>query len=209
MHLTPEELVDLAEGTRPASGAPHLAACAQCRAQLADLRAMLPAVADVGVPEPSPLFWDHFSQRVHDAVAADAAQARGWRAPGWRAVARRVAWRRASFEPIAALALLLVAVFVGGRALWTSTHQTDPQVAVAQPAGGGTHAELFSDSPVENDPPLALVATLAANLDADTPDAIVSDSGLARIGSADHAVAHMNGAELRELRRILQEEMAP
>ena len=204
MHLTPEALVDLAEGTRPESAAPHLAACAHCRAQLADLREMLPAVADAAVPEPSPLFWDHFSQRVHDAVAADAARTRGW-----RAVVRRFAWQRASFEPAAVLALLLVMVFVGGRAFWMSTHRSEAPVAVAQPPTGGPHAELFSDSPVENDPSLALVATLAANLEADTPDAIVSDAGLARIGSADHAVAHMNGAELRELRRILQEAMAP
>ena len=39
MHLEADELIDLAEGARPESSAPHLAACAQCRAQLADLRA--------------------------------------------------------------------------------------------------------------------------------------------------------------------------
>jgi hypothetical protein len=204
MHLTPEEIVDLAEATRPESATPHLAGCAQCRAQLADLRAMLPALADVGVPEPSPLFWDHFSQRVHDAVAADAAQT-----SGWRAVARRLAWPHASFAPLAAVALLVVMVFVAGRAFRISIREGEPPAAVAQAPANGAHAELFSDSPVENDPPLALVATLAANLDADAPDAIISDSGLARIGSADHAVAHMNGAELRELRSILQKELAP
>src|SRR5262249_18925978 len=76
MHLTPDELVDLAEGERPESSAPHLARCAACRAQLAEMRGTWAAAADADVPEPSPLFWDHFSQRVHDAVAADAANAR-------------------------------------------------------------------------------------------------------------------------------------
>src|SRR5258707_1769981 len=77
MHLSADELVDLAEGARPESSAPHLAACGPCRARLNDLRAMMSAVADVDVPEPSPLFWDHFSQRVHDAAASEEMDARG------------------------------------------------------------------------------------------------------------------------------------
>src|SRR5438132_12929430 len=76
MHLTPDDLVDLADGTRPESSAPHLASCATCRAQLNEMRAMMSAVADVDVPEPSPLFWNHFSQRVHEAVAAEDGAAR-------------------------------------------------------------------------------------------------------------------------------------
>src|SRR5258708_31627248 len=76
MHLNADELVDLAEGAQPESSARHLAACPQCRARLDDLRAMMSAVAGVDVPEPSPLFWDHFSQRVHDAVASEEGDAR-------------------------------------------------------------------------------------------------------------------------------------
>ena len=64
MHLQHDELVDLAEGTRAESSVPHLAACEACRHQLAELKAMMSAAADVAVPEPSPLFWDHFSARV-------------------------------------------------------------------------------------------------------------------------------------------------
>ena len=59
MHLRPDELVDLAEGTRAESAAPHLAECAVCRLQLGDLKAMISAAAEVDVPEPSPFFWDH------------------------------------------------------------------------------------------------------------------------------------------------------
>src|SRR5215470_2449246 len=72
MHLAPEDLVDLAEGARPESTAPHLASCEACRAQLAELRAMMAAAVDADVPEPSPLFWDQLTRRVHDAVEADA-----------------------------------------------------------------------------------------------------------------------------------------
>jgi hypothetical protein len=58
-HLTPGQFVDLAEGTQPESAVSHLAACAACRTQLADLRAMMTAAAGVDVveaPEPSPLY---------------------------------------------------------------------------------------------------------------------------------------------------------
>ena len=60
MHVKPDELVDIAEGTRAESSAPHLATCDDCRRQLADVRTMMSAAAEVEVPEPSPLFWDHF-----------------------------------------------------------------------------------------------------------------------------------------------------
>ena len=48
-HLQPDELIDVAEGTRTEAAEPHLRACARCREQLADLRAMLSAAADADV----------------------------------------------------------------------------------------------------------------------------------------------------------------
>src|SRR5215475_12379965 len=77
MHLTSEELLDLAEGTRSESSAPHLAQCDKCRHQLNELREVM-ATLNVDIPEPSPLFWDHFSARVSEAVASDAKTARSW-----------------------------------------------------------------------------------------------------------------------------------
>ena len=61
MHLTPEELIDVAEG---GPAAPHLQTCEACRHQIVTLRATMSAVADLEVPEPSPLFWAHLSQQV-------------------------------------------------------------------------------------------------------------------------------------------------
>ena len=86
-HLTPEELLDLAEGTRSGEMFPHVASCDVCRRELSELRATLAMTADVAVPEPSPLFWDHLSARVHEAVEAERrAEARtgplSW--PSWR-----------------------------------------------------------------------------------------------------------------------------
>ena len=47
MHLNAEELIDIAEGTRPESAMPHLAACEPCRAQVRELRAMMSAAPAV------------------------------------------------------------------------------------------------------------------------------------------------------------------
>src|SRR5215212_855316 len=78
MHLSDVELVDLADGTRPESSAPHLAACEPCRRQLLDLRRMMSATASVDVPEPSPLFWERFPDRVREAIAEEARTPRAW-----------------------------------------------------------------------------------------------------------------------------------
>ena len=90
-HLHPDELIDLAEGTRPESSAPHLRSCEACRRQLADARATIAAASDVEVPEPSPLFWDHFSVRVREAIAAGAGRRRFVPLGGWQWSWRRLA----------------------------------------------------------------------------------------------------------------------
>src|ERR1700693_3635539 len=69
-HLTSVELVDLAEGTRAESSAPHLDTCEACRHQLAELRAAMSTTEAFDVPEPSPLFWDHLSGGEAGAAAA-------------------------------------------------------------------------------------------------------------------------------------------
>src|SRR5436190_9584932 len=109
MHLKDDEFIDLLERCQPdARVEEHLRSCTPCREKLADLGGTLKSVSGVDVPEPSPLFWDHFSRRVHDAVAAEAADrpARAW-----------VPWL---LPATAALALLLFVVAPG---VWQSTGQ--------------------------------------------------------------------------------------
>jgi hypothetical protein len=189
MHLRPDELVDLAEGTRTESSAPHLAACEVCRHQLAELKAMMSAAADVEVPEPSPLFWDHFSANVREAVAAEGAPRRSF----W-------SWPRLAMPAgAAALAVAILAV-----ALSTGP-VTAPDAPPVAPTTAVAAAELLSDlqSPGD-DSALTLVAALSSDMDLDA----AREAGLAGGGSAEHAVTHMDGGELRELRRLLQEELA-
>ncbi len=189
MHLRPDELVDLAEGTRTDTSVPHLAACEVCRHQLAELRAVMSAAADVEVPEPSPLFWDHFSARVREAVAAEGAPRRSF----W-------SWPRLAMPAgAAALAVAILAVALNTRPV------TAPDAPPIAPTPTVAAVDLLSDlqSPGE-DSALTLVAALSSDMDLDA----AREAGLAGGGSAEHAVTHMDGGELRELRRLLQEELA-
>src|SRR5581483_1566533 len=71
-HLTPQELVEVAE--RPdAAAPPHMERCDTCRRELEGLRVALAAAAEVPVPEPSPFFWERLSARVAAAVEEDLA----------------------------------------------------------------------------------------------------------------------------------------
>ena len=82
-HLSPEELIDLVEDRERLLGAgraAHLKSCQSCRQQVEELRGVMLEASDVTVPEPSPLFWEHSSKRLSEAVEADARshQGRGW-----------------------------------------------------------------------------------------------------------------------------------
>jgi hypothetical protein len=87
-HLSPQQFADAADGgTTPASVQAHLASCAACAARLTEFRAIVSSLADAAdVPEPSPLFWDHFSTRVRAAIAAEPATAPAWWPRWWRQV---------------------------------------------------------------------------------------------------------------------------
>jgi hypothetical protein len=56
----------------------------------------------------------------------------------------------------------------------------------------------------DTDPSLVLVAELTSEMDLDG----ATEAGLAPQGSAEHAVTHMDRAELRELRQLLKEALA-
>lgn len=85
-HLSSQEFVDALDRNLAPSRHTHLAECTSCQGQLEELRSLLDAAADGGaVPEPSPLFWDHFRSRVRAAVEAEAASAAP--ASWWRTLA--------------------------------------------------------------------------------------------------------------------------
>ena len=94
--------------------------------------------SEVDGPEPSPLFWDHFSARVRDAVAAEAVRRRSWFGDwNWTQLLTTVS--------AGAVAALLVAVALNSRAI----DRRSPAGTALQPASlvadAGAQVELLSD----------------------------------------------------------------
>ena len=143
------------------------------------------AAGEVEVPEPSPLFWDHLSARVHDAIAADGAPGRLRRLDRW-------SWTRAA-APLSLAALILLAVIVTVRVARAPGSSSSPTnvIAAVEPA-------MLAD-----DPSLDLVADLSGDVDLDA-----AGEGLSiRDGAADRAVTLLTDSERVELRKILEAEL--
>ncbi len=192
-HLSPEDFIDALEGRRAAAELPHLGECDACRARLGDLHAAWLAAAAVDVPEPSPLFWDHLSARVRDAIAAEPVPARRWwLVPG--------SWRAASLTAALAAAVAVL-VAVGVRPPSTPSSTVASQVAASDAVSPSRAAE--DPFTIENDEPLALVADLASELDWDS----AAEFGFTSRDGADRAIAEMSEAERAELERILTDAL--
>lgn len=189
-HLTADQFVDVVEGARDAASLPHLAICDACRRHLDDVRsAMTTAAGAADVPEPLPLFWEHFSERVRVAVAADAASGSAL----WRRM-----WIPASLVAAAAVVVLAILTLrMQPASLIPDVPDQPSTVAVAREPLGDI------DSLADTDNSLTLVAELAGALDFDG----ARDAGLAARGAAEHAVTHLNDGELRELRQLIEQQM--
>jgi hypothetical protein len=141
------------------------------------------------------LFWDHFSERVRQAVALEGAPNRASRWEQW--LRPRVVLPMS----VAALAaVLIVAVLV-----------TPPDVAPATPEVATTLGAWTSGPPAfesldsSGDASLNLVADLTAELDWEAASRMELTT---HAGGADEAVRELTGGELRELQRLLKEELA-
>jgi hypothetical protein len=192
-HFTEGELLDLAEGARPEPRAGHLASCEVCRRQVSDLRSAIAAAAVVEVPEPSPIFWEHLSVRVREAVDGEGRPSgAGWllRWPVWRALV-----------PIGAMVVLALT----GTIMWRSADEPSTATnasAEFEMTGTATGARDLVDP--TDDPSLTLLADLTSDLDWDA----ASEAGLALpTGAVDDVVTSLNGGERRELHRLLQEAL--
>lgn len=201
-HLTPEQFVDLAEGTTAETTLPHLASCDACRRELAGVRAMMSDVASVDAAEPSPLFWDHLSARVSEAVADERSRPRSWRDYLLRP-------RVLVLSLAGAVAVALVAVMLPGTPVAITIRTTIPSTPL--PMSGDTAAMLLSLPPLAplgaaDDPELGLVADSGTTLDWDEmrEEIALATPG----GSSDAVVGALTADEQRELQRLLAEEMA-
>jgi hypothetical protein len=184
-HLSSEQLVDLAEGAANVAAARHAAGCPRCQQQVDELRVMLVSLDEAGdIPEPSPMFWDHLSARVRDAIHAEPPP----RAAFWRT------W--AGWQPVAAAAMVILVAVVALR-LPRSASSIDPPA----PAPAEQAADL---TPVVLDEPLSLLADLATDVDWDT----AGESLGAAVGATDQAFSDLDAVERSELHRLLREALS-
>lgn len=139
-HLTPDELIDAMEGILAPDRQAHLAACDECRRQLDDLAGILNETKQASVPEPSPLFWPHFSGGVRSAIDRGAASGGAW--PSW------VRWRM--LLPIGAAAMVILALMM--RVPTPGPMSPVNNVAMVEPDGDDSWlmlAELVGEIDVE------------------------------------------------------------
>jgi len=197
-HLSPEVMLDLVEGARPEGAVPHLRTCERCRRQLEELRETV-AAARTGqeIPEPSPLFWDHLSARVREAVAADTHPPPAW--------VSGISWRRSALVGgVIGLDIVVGAwqMTLGRRAPDRKAQEevsVTSQLPFAENAAGGQATTEGS---------FGFVADLAEGL-ADTLDWEVAEAGFTtRLGLVDGTVNELSSDERVELRRLLNEALA-
>ena len=200
-HLTDVELVDLVDGTLAPARARHLDACETCRTKASAIRETLARAVEAEIPEPSPLFWDHFSARVQEGLRTESVASSGWFS--W-AQGATVKWAMSG----ALLTLVLVAV------VW--------RASAPRPASStsGPLATASSTGPADPDPfdpdldeAWALVRTVADDVARDTPASdeiawgeVATEGFGVRPGAVEHAMVALTGDERSELMRLLQAE---
>jgi hypothetical protein len=194
-HLSESELLDAVEGHLPSARLRHASQCPRCGEQVDALRVVLARTADVEVPEPSPLFWDHLAARVRESIQQEA-PARA----GWMSVLRP--W------PVAAGAAAVLTVMAAVNAVWRPPSSGAP--GALEVAGNVPTSDASADvtrtatDNVEVDEAWALVRAIAEDvLWEDVTGAGIS----ARPGSAERAVMDLTETERGELAALIEEEL--
>jgi len=139
-HLTSDQLIDALEGVSPADRQAHLAECDECRRQLSELASVFSEAAAVSTPDPSPLFWAHFSSRVNDAI--DAESFGGW--PQW------LRWQ--VLLPLGATALVILSLMLSlSRQTRIDVADETPVAVIESPDADhwGAFAELVGELDIE------------------------------------------------------------
>lgn len=187
-HLTPDELLDVIEQSPVADRyREHLDSCEQCRTEAAALSAVLGTTRRVDIPEPSPLFWDQFSRRVHQAIAVEPGQ-----------ISNAARWLRwPVLVPLSGLAFLILALALAVAPRDPARDERRATVAEDNaPVGAETSATLETT--------WALVADLVGPIDLET----AHEAGIAiPPGAADEVVLDLSADEREELVRLLRQEL--
>lgn len=197
-HLSHTEFVDLLESASAPSSdrLRHVEACADCREQLHILRDMRTAALEDGDAEPSPLFWDHFSARVAEAIRSE---------PVPTVLAQ---WRRApliTWASAAAIVVLVIAITV-----WRTTlHAPAPTATITRqsaPPDAATAVSPTDDAADDVDADEAWAVVRAATIDLDWDE--VHSAGIsAHPGEVENVAMELSAEERLELARLLDENL--
>jgi hypothetical protein len=192
-HLSPEQLLDVVEGTASPERAGHAASCGVCRRKAEALQDALSLAGADPVPEPPPFFRERLAARVSEALRQERTGSAWWRSRRWQWVP-------------SALALVLVVAGVGVAV----RHDR----GAGAPGAGGAAAVLapVPGSPegpegaaLVDDPSWSLVSDLSADM---TLDDVESAGGLPAAGGIDRALLQFDDAERSELAKIIRAELA-
>ena len=195
-HFSPSEFVDFAEGALAPARAAHADGCDECRAQSAVVRDALRTTAAAQVPEPSPLFWEHFSARVRDGIAAQPAHTVSSWLGGWQ-----------SLRAAAAIAIVAAVVSAAWLARDVPTPNTPVTVTQQQPATvlvPAQNADIDASVDPGNAEVWAVLTAAASDMAIDEARAAGMKPNAAAV---DRAVQELTTAELNELGRLLQSEL--
>jgi hypothetical protein len=195
-HLSPSEFVDYVDGALDPERAAHIAACAMCRREAEALGRTMRDTSIAHVPEPSPLFWEHFRARVREEISAPAP---------------RPAWFRGRLVQLAAAAAALVVVGIVlvsrapvGKRLDPRPPGTDGYANPALSSAQHEAVPLTLDSAEPDDEAWLLLEDAAGDLQIDDARA----AGLSvRPGAVDRAVLDLSPRERAELGRLIEDEI--
>lgn len=192
-HLTATEFTDAIDGALEPARRAHLDQCGACRDQrdqIAALQQLATAATGEGdVPEPSPLFWDHFSARVHAAVADEPIAELSW----WQRV-----WRPALGIGVAlAAAVMVVVLRMPGS---TPMPATPAATASLAPADDDTSWKAL-DLP-RDDEAWDVVVAMASELSADDLHGVVHATSSSAVPLDD-----LTAAEREAFVKLLRQEM--
>jgi hypothetical protein len=178
-HLRPEEFVDALDGLLASERRSHLDSCDECRVQFVQLRsAELEAGEDAGF-EPSPLFWDHFNARVHEATTSVDITPRRWWHLGWQQVA----------VVGAAAAVIALAVML--------------RPGQVNSGSGTLESEMAVLPRIEDDGSWDIMLGMASEVAWDDVREVVTPS----VGAADAAIEELTASQREELIRLLKKEI--
>ena len=188
-HLTGDEIVDALDGALVSTRHAHLETCAPCRGEVERLADALRVTRTLTTPEPSPLFWDHFSRRVRAAIDHEPVT-HEW--PVWL--------RWPVLVPLTAVGLLIAALMT----VVPQNPQTSGQTQTARGTAVDQAGPLDADADTAVDSAFAFIVESVGPLDVET----AQEAGIAASpGAAERAALHLTEAEQAELVKLLQQEL--